>query len=146
MIGLCAMEKVSVEIERRRPVWQALSDLWLDTEPDSDTFDYIVRVMIESRYSLDELSCIFSYEVAPAVYRNLYNIFPGGTWGAFDLNWLREAIVENMERQARSKLYRCWVRSWLGQKLMAGPVRRNWETILLTYADKLNVPNRRDPA
>jgi hypothetical protein len=144
MIGLCSLERVSVEIEKRRPIWQALSDLWLDTEPDNSTYDRIVRVMIASGYPLDNLAGIYAYEVAPAVYKNLYNIFPGGVWGAFDARWLEEAILANISRQTRSKLYRCWVRSWLGQKLMAGLVQKDWENILFIYTARLRELRRTD--
>ena len=128
-------------MEKRASVWLAFSDLWLDTEPDDNTYNYIVRCMVESGYSLDQLADIFSYEVAPAVYTNLYNMFPGGVWGAFNIEWLLSAILENIEKQERSKTYHCWVRSWLGQKLMTGMVKKDWEKIQSMYVAKFTSTN-----
>jgi hypothetical protein len=42
------------EIAARRPVWIALSDLFLDTDVRL-SFAYIARVLAEAPYSLDEL-------------------------------------------------------------------------------------------
>ncbi|WVM93516.1 hypothetical protein ULG90_06295 [Halopseudomonas pachastrellae] len=36
--------------ERRVALWRALSELFLDTEPDTLTFDYVARVVLESGY------------------------------------------------------------------------------------------------
>ena len=122
------------DVERRKPVWRALSDLWLDTAADDAAVNYIVRVMFESGYTLDELTHIYAHEVAPAVYKNAYNIFPGGVWGAFDPDWLQDEILRNIERQSRGGLYRYWVRSRAGQKLMTGMVEQDWRKIRSAYA------------
>ena len=130
-----------LDIERRKPVWWALSDLWLDTPVEDATYNHIVRVMIESGYTLNELAHIYAYEVAPAVYTNMYNIFPGGVWGAFNPHWLQAEILKNIRRQSRSKLYRCWVRSRAGQRLMTGMVRKDWEKVRSLYS--IRVKDRR---
>jgi hypothetical protein len=112
------MLKMRVDVEKRRQLWWAFFDLWLDSELLAYDYRYIVRVMLESGYSLAGLQAICRYEVAPAVFTNLYNIFPGGVWGAFDREWLKDAIRANVERQERSRLFGRWVRSRLGQRLL----------------------------
>jgi hypothetical protein len=76
---------------RRRWVWQALSDLFLDDEVTEDTLRYIARIAAECGYSDEELDAIYRREVAPAVAFNLFDV--AGTWGYFDTVWLEELIL-----------------------------------------------------
>ena len=55
------------EIEKRKPLWLAFSDLWLDTEPTEATYQRIVQEMRDSGYRLEEIELIYAEEVAPAV-------------------------------------------------------------------------------
>lgn len=82
------------EIEKRKPVWAALSDLWLDTEIQEGMLDYIAKVMEESGYSIKELYHIYYYEVAPVVYMNLHS--PAGAWDGFREEWLFEEIQKSI--------------------------------------------------
>jgi hypothetical protein len=41
-----------LELQSRAPVWEALSDFWLDTELVDFEFDYIARVISDSPYSI----------------------------------------------------------------------------------------------
>ncbi|MEJ2793231.1 hypothetical protein WAE56_07420 [Iodobacter sp. LRB] len=66
----------------RAPVWEALSDFWLDTELQDFQFEYIARVIASSPYSMEEVRAIHDYEVAPAVSANLASIT--GEWAGFD--------------------------------------------------------------
>jgi hypothetical protein len=90
------------EIKRRMPVWQALSDLWLDTELQDNDIEYIARVSAESGYSLAELKHIYLEEVAPAVHYNMFvSAFGvGGEWGAFNSEWLKEEILKTIDRNS----------------------------------------------
>lgn len=72
----------------RAPVWEALADLWLDTELADYQFDYIARVIAASPYSLEEVLAIHEEEVAPAVSANLLSV--AGEWAGFDSAWLNE--------------------------------------------------------
>jgi hypothetical protein len=94
------------EIEHRKPVWTALSDLWLDTELDESDLSYIVREMHDSGYSIEELREIYLYEVAPAVYWNL--LIVAGEWG-FEDAWLHDRILRLLRR--RTRLGRWWIRA-----------------------------------
>ena len=70
------------EIERRKPVWAALSELWLDTELTHDDLQRIAGVMKRSSYSLSQLRDIYLFEVAPVVFGNLLTV--AGTWSGCD--------------------------------------------------------------
>jgi hypothetical protein len=74
------------EIERRKPVWAALSELWLDTELADDDLRRIAGVMGQSGYSVGELREIYLFEVAPVVSPNLLTV--AGEWAGFDHDWL----------------------------------------------------------
>ncbi len=78
------------ELDARIPVWVALSDLYLDTDVTL-SYDYIVRTLAASPYSLDELHNMLMYDVHPVLYPNLLSI--AGEWGAFDETWLVERIL-----------------------------------------------------
>jgi len=86
------MDKSEQELERRKPVWFALSDLFLDTEISS-SYEYIARVCAESGYSLHELKEILDSEVAPVCSANLLSV--AGVWTGFDEQWLVTRILEN---------------------------------------------------
>jgi hypothetical protein len=85
------------ELKRRRPVWIALSDLWLDTELSDSDLTHIASVMDESGYSIEELRSIYMDEVVPVVYRNLLSF--AGVWDGFDEKWLVEKITELLRKQ-----------------------------------------------
>ena len=72
----------------RAPLWEALADLWLDTELADYQFDYIARAIAASPYSLAETRAIHDEEVAPAVSANLLSV--AGEWAGFDSAWLNE--------------------------------------------------------
>ena len=79
------------ELMRRRPVWDALSELFLDTELGDADFRRLGRTLRESGYSLPELQHILRTEVAPIVGVNLLSV--AGVWGGFDPDWLEAQIL-----------------------------------------------------
>jgi hypothetical protein len=89
------------EIELRKPVWIALSDLFLDKDATS-SYEYIVSVCAESKYSTDELEAILKKEVAPVVSANLLSM--AGAWSGFDNDWLVEEICKNIHSKSILKL------------------------------------------
>ena len=80
----------------REDVWLALSDLWLDVEPDAAGRQHIVRVLRASGLPLAELERIFYTEVAPVVWLNGWSV--AGVWTGFDPQWLAEACRRNQTR------------------------------------------------
>lgn len=121
----------SEEIEKRKPLWLAISDLWLDTEPVHSTRQMIVREMIASAYPLGEIECIYAQEVAPVVYSNLLSTT--GIWSAFNADWLYGAIIKNLTAQESSFFYRTWVKSAPGRFLMTKMVSDDWKKIIELY-------------
>ena len=71
------------ELEIRRPIWIALSELYLDTEPD---WARVAGICARSPFAIPELRRILFDEVHPVVYRNLWST--AGVWDGFDQDWL----------------------------------------------------------
>jgi hypothetical protein len=80
----------NTELENRRPVWIALSELFLDTNLDADDIERLAQALARSPYTLDELERVLLWEVYPACRANLVSI--AGEWSAFDPNWLESKI------------------------------------------------------
>ncbi len=78
------------ELARRRPVWQAMSDMFLDTDT-SQWRASRARVLSASGYSESELDRILLDEVCPVCGANLMSA--AGEWAGFDPVWLEQAIV-----------------------------------------------------
>ena len=84
------LPSASTDLDRRRPVWLALSDLFLDT----DTALFLAgnaRRLAASPYSLDELDTILREEVYPSCSFNLREAT--GEWAGFDPDWLEQRIL-----------------------------------------------------
>jgi hypothetical protein len=91
------MPAVSDHLDVRIPVWTALSELYLDTDV-ALSYEYIVRTLAASPYSLDALHEMLMYDVHPALYPNLMSV--AGEWAGFDQDWLVERIAA-VRRQPR---------------------------------------------
>ena len=116
----------SHEIAKRQPVWEALSNLWIDMELTDVDLDWIVKECLTSGYTVEELTDIYHHEVAPAVYQNLYQA--AGEWAGFNGSWLREQIIEAERR--RTALGRWWLHLPLMQYMMTWMTHREWQYIL----------------
>ena len=81
------------ELDIRRPLWIALSDLYLDTVPD---WDRIAAHCARSPFSIAELQRILFDEVHPVVHANLWSV--AGVWQGFDADWLVACIVARKRR------------------------------------------------
>lgn len=89
------MRLAATDLDARRPVWLALSDLYLDTEYRS-----FVRVgareLARSTYTADELRTILFDEIHPILANNL--CVTTGVWERFDQVWLAECILAQQRR------------------------------------------------
>src|SRR5262249_26873070 len=94
------------EIDRRKPVWAALSELWLDTELTEDDLQRIAGVLRASGHPIGVLWEIYLYEVAPVVFLNLLTV--AGEWAGFDREWLFAEATKRARR--RSLMLRAFVR------------------------------------
>ena len=81
---------VQADLDERRPVWLALSDMFLDTDTalfrESNT-----RLLAASPYSVVELDAILREEVYPACSFNLWQV--AGEWTGFHADWLERRIL-----------------------------------------------------
>ena len=114
------------QIEQRRPLWIALSELWLDTELSSVDLERIARVMADSALTIEELRDVYLLEVAPVVSPNLLTV--AGEWAGFDEEWLCSRIVSNL--RDRPRLTRFW--SWfpLTRRAMTYATRNHWRRLV----------------
>jgi ornithine carbamoyltransferase len=114
------------EIERRKPVWAALSDLWLDTELTDDDLQRIAGVMKRSEYSINELRDIYLFEVAPVVFLNLQTV--AGEWAGLNEEWLFAEAAKRAKK--RSLFLRGFVWSGVGKRLMTFATERHWDRLV----------------
>ncbi len=132
------------DLDSRRPVWLALSDLFLDT--DVNLFrESNARLLADSPYSLDELDAILREEVYPACSANLSLV--AGEWAGFDADWLEQRILRGGPAPRR------WWRR-LQRYLMLGwsvPVRlpeewREWRENVARLRQEAPAASSPDPA
>jgi hypothetical protein len=87
-------EELGSELDHRRPVWSALSELFLDTMLDSGDLDRLAESLARSPYSLTELDEILLWEVYPACWSNMMSL--AGEWEGFDPEWLESRILRRL--------------------------------------------------
>ena len=119
--------KAAVEdLERRRPVWEVLSWLFLDTELGDESHAQIAQVLRQSNYSLDELHKILFREVHPALVYDMLDV--AGEWQCFNLEALEARILKNDSR---------WWPEFFYTLLTRGMLREAWQRVC-TELDRLN--------
>ncbi len=89
--------KSNFDLSKRRPVWTALSTLYLDTELQKSDIKNIADTIKQSSYSLEQIKKINKYEVFPVLYQNLLNV--AGIWDGFDKNWLVDEIIRSQKNR-----------------------------------------------
>lgn len=85
------MRQPEQDLANRRPVWEALSELFLDTEMSPEALAGIAHTLANSPYSADELRQILFDEVHPACSANLLSV--AGVWSGFDADRLQARIL-----------------------------------------------------
>jgi hypothetical protein len=121
-------------IQARLPLWEALSELWLDTELTDAFMEGIARVMDESGLTIEELWRVYSYEVAPVVYMNRYSF--AGQWLGFSPDWLRTEIVRNLRDRPRRT--RFWTSFPITRCLMLSPTDDDWKKLVAIVRRRRN--------
>ncbi|MFT5836554.1 MAG: hypothetical protein ACI9ZV_000049 [Candidatus Azotimanducaceae bacterium] len=106
------------QIERRRPVWTALSNLFLDTELQDNQFTEIAERIQESGYTFEETEKILMEEVFPVLIPNLAPI--AGEWAGFDEEWLHATILESKAPSLIRKVM---------NRISFGMIRSDWKDV-----------------
>jgi hypothetical protein len=123
------------DYERRKPVWTAFSEFWLDTELEDDDLHHIARIAAASGYSISELRDIYLYEVAPVVGPNLLSV--AGEWAGFDDKWLYSEARKRAEHRS------IWLRFWLfvgvGRVALTYATERHWHRIVSLLPESRDV-------
>jgi hypothetical protein len=106
--------------EERLKIWRALSDLFLDTEIDELTFNYIARSISECDLSLSEAEEILWYEVYPVLEDNLRSV--AGVWEGWSDEWL----LQNLPAPVRPSAIH-------GETSIVKEIRRCWRQVAKAY-------------
>ena len=107
----------STVIDDRLPVWEALSDFFLDTELDEKDYLRISEVLASSPYSIRDTEEILRFEVYPVLIWNLRIV--AGEWAGFDRDWLRARIEPRLNRRPKFRM----------PMLQWGMVRDHWISV-----------------
>lgn len=110
------------DIERRLPVWHALSDLFLDTELQQDDYNRIATVLRTSGIERAELQSILNEEVAPAFVFNLLDV--AGEWCSWSAEQVRDIIVGSLRSRSGPKPL-----PWLKRRLFRRHLAKEWSKI-----------------
>lgn len=94
---------VKINIEERKIIWIAISDLYLDTELDETDFKYIAKKIKESPYSLAQAKQIDKEEVFPVLYTNL--VYLVGVWSGFNEDELVANIIKKIQSRNSFKQF-----------------------------------------
>ncbi|WP_313916236.1 hypothetical protein [Tahibacter sp.] len=110
------MKPPADDLDARAPVWEAMSELFLDTDT-TRLHATVAQVLADSPYSVEELRDILVEEINPVLWSNLYCV--AGIWQGFDQDGLRDEILR---QQTRSR----WRRRLLPQPVL----RDDWCAIV----------------
>jgi hypothetical protein len=113
----------AADVERRRPVWHALSELFLDTELQPDDYRLIAGVLRRSGLEPDALREILESEVAPAFKFNLMQI--AGEWAPWTEQEAHDIVQKRLAAAERPRA---------GASLLKRPFKsyldKEWEKIV----------------
>lgn len=107
----------SALLKERLPVWEALSEFFLDTELEEKDHLRIARTLASAPYSLEELETILRNEVYPGLIQNLRCV--AGDWAGFDREFLRQRLSPRLNQRS---LLRFPLLQWV-------MIRDHWERV-----------------
>jgi hypothetical protein len=110
------MKPPADDLQARTPVWEAMSELYLDTDTTL-LHASAAQAFAASPYHLAELRDILVYEVNPVLWRNAFSV--AGIWQGFRQDELRDEIL-------RRQAYPRWWRRLAPQPVL----RREWRAIV----------------
>ena len=95
------MNATEAQIEERFPVWDALSDFFLDTSLQADDYKRIAKTLAATRFTESEIEEILVCEVCPVCRWNLASI--AGEWAGFNPEWLKTKITPRIGKTVKFK-------------------------------------------
>ncbi len=108
------VEPSAEQIEERLPVWESLSEFFLDTELQPDDHERIARTLAATRFGIDELDSILIGEVCPVCKWNLLAI--AGEWAGFDSGWLKEKLTPYYGKRPRLRFLYVIRHRWMYER------------------------------
>lgn len=105
---------------RRHVIWEALSELYLDTALTEADFKRLRAELTGIGVANAEVAWINDNEVAPVLLQNLVGV--AGIWSGFDQAWLGQTIRRRRYRPEKRlfgsrRLWRWWVAQFVGNDL-----------------------------
>ncbi len=95
------MKASEAQIKERLPVWESLSEFFLDTKLDAQDYERIAKRLAATQFTEAEIEEILIGEVCPVCRINFTGI--AGEWIGFDSEWLKRSITPRIGRTARLK-------------------------------------------
>src|SRR4051812_40244042 len=114
------------DIERRAPVWEALSELFVGKELQDYDYRHIAKTLSNSGYALSEIEEILRNEVAPVFHRNLSPLGIPEMEG-----WSRDSVVTEVLQHINEPpgfATRILPKTWIQEQQMAS-VRERWRAV-----------------
>lgn len=105
------------DIDRRLPVWVALSELFLDTQLQPTDYRTIAAMLWDSGYTAEELRTIFDLEVTPAFAANLFSV--AGEWTSWPEDAVRDIMISSLASTRKHAPINWLKRRWLRRHLDA---------------------------
>jgi len=113
------MNATEAQIEERLPVWEALSEFFLDTSLQSKDYERIARKLASTGYAENEIEEILMGEVCPVCESNMLSL--AGEWLGFNQGWLKEKISPRIGKCPESRslfiLRHPWMYAWQWNKV-----------------------------
>lgn len=89
------------KIMTHKPLWLALSNLFLDTEITDNTRKHIARIVLQSPLTREQVHQVLWLEVFPALCENLRIVT--GEWAGFNETWLVNRIINVLSGVEKSR-------------------------------------------
>jgi hypothetical protein len=105
------MQAAEAQIKERLPVWEALSEFFLDTELQPDDYARIAKLLAASAYSEKQIEQILVDEVCPVCRLNLLTV--AGEWIGFDRQWLGDTIGGRLGKKPRFRWFFVLRHRWM---------------------------------
>ena len=90
------MNRPEDDLGNRRPVWEALSEFYIDRQLQDFEYAHIAEVLDRSPYAADDLERILFEELHPVLAANLDCV--AGSWTGFDPAEMESAILQRHQR------------------------------------------------